>query len=367
MCHKGPALVPTFTAFAVIKLLEQYLPDLVDYDFTAKMEDELDTIARGERESAPWLHDFYFGGEGNGGAPKILRVGLHRLIASSHESIEAREASRITIGVTGDGEPVVVRVGRYGPFVQIGDSDRRASVPDDLPPDELTVTRALELVQVSEEGDRELGTDPDTGKTVLVKTGRFGPYVQLGEAERTPKGALKKGGKPKMASLWKGMNPSTVTLEQALMLLSFPREVGAHPETGETITAQDGRYGPYLKMGDETRSLESQDQLLSVTVDEAVTLFKQPKGGARSRTPAVLAQLGEHPASGAPIQIKTGRFGPFVTDGTVNASVPKKEDPAAVTLERAVELLAAREEKLRAQGKDPRAKKKPKGGRRKKS
>ncbi len=365
--HKGPALVPTFTAFAVVKLLEQYLPDLVDYDFTAKMEDELDTIARGERDSAPWLRDFYFGGEGNGGAPKILRVGLHRLIASSHESIEAREASRIPIGVTDDGEPVVVRVGRYGPFVQVGESERRASVPEDLPPDELTVERALELVRASEQGDRELGIDPDTGKTVVVKTGRFGPYVQLGEAERTPKGALKKGGKPKMASLWKGMDPATVTLEQALMLLSFPREVGTHPETGETITAQDGRYGPYLKMGDETRSLETQEQLLSVTVDEAVALFRQPKGGARSRTPAVLAKLGEHPTSGAPIEMKTGRFGPYVTDGTVNASVPKKEDPATVTLERAVELLAAREEKLRAQGKDPRAKKKPKGGRRTKS
>jgi DNA topoisomerase-1 len=364
--HKGPALVPTFTAFAVVKLLEQYLPDLVDYDFTAKMEDELDTIARGERDSAPWLHDFYFGGEGNGGAPKILRVGLHRLIASSHESIEAREASRITIGTTGDGEPVVVRVGRYGPFVQIGDSDRRASVPEDLPPDELTVERALELVSASEQGDRELGVDHTTGKAVVVKTGRFGPYVQLGDAGRTPKGALKKGGKPKMASLWKGMDPATVNLEQALMLLSFPREVGTHPDTGEAITAQDGRYGPYLKMGDETRSLENQDQLATVTVDEAVALFKQPKGGARSRTPAVLAELGTHPSNGTPIQIKSGRFGPYVTDGTVNASVPKKEDPASVTLERAVELLTAREEKLRAQGKDPRAKK-AKDGRRKTS
>jgi DNA topoisomerase-1 len=355
--HKGAALVPTFTAFAVVKLLEQNLPDLVDYDFTAAMEDELDTIARGERESAPWLHEFYFGGDD--GERQIVRMGLQKLIQSSIETIAAREASKITIGTTDDGVEVVVRVGRFGPYVQVGETDRRASVPEDIDPDELDVTKALEIIEASKESDRPLGVDSDTGKPVFVKNGRFGPYVQLGEAERTPKGALKKGGKPKMASLWKSMDPGSLTLDDALMLLSFPREVGAHPETGQVITAQDGRYGPYLKMGEETRSLDNQEQLATVTVAEAVERFKQPKGGGRSRTPAVMAELGAHPSSGVPIQVKSGRFGPYVTDGTVNASVPKKEDPASVTLERAIELLTAREEKLRAQGKDPRAKKKP--------
>jgi len=352
--HKGQALVPTFTAFAVIRLLERNLPDLVlvDYDFTARMEDELDAIARGEVEAVPWLHDFYFGiSDAENGRRQIMRMGLHALVATG-EGIEPREASRITIGQTPEDERVAVRVGRYGPYIQIGDSDQRASIPDDMPPDELSLERALEMVAKAAEGDRSIGDDPETGKPVYVKEGRFGPYVQLGDHEDG-------GDKPKMASLWKSMSPDSVTLDDALMLLSFPKDLGKHPETDESITVQDGRYGPYVKMGKETRSLDNQDQLATITLDEAVAKLKEPKKGRRSGAAAVISDLGAHPSSGETIQVKTGRYGPYVTDGTVNATVPKGTDPEKIDLDKAVELLAKREEKLRSQGKDPRAKKKP--------
>ena len=358
--NKAQALVPTFTAFAVTRLLERNLPDLVDYDFTARMEDELDAIARGENEAAPWLHDFYFGAaDADNGRRQIMRMGLHGLVATG-ETIEPREASRITIGQTPDGERVAVRVGRYGPYIQIGDSEVRASVPDDMPPDELTLERALEMVAKAAEGDKVLGNDPASAKPIYVKNGRFGPYVQLGDREE---GA----DKPRMASLWKSMDPETVTLEEAVMLLSFPREVGVHPETGDVITVQDGRYGPYVKMGAETRSLDSQELLATITLDEAVAKLKEPKRGRRSGAASVIADLGAHPESGENIQVKDGRFGPYVTDGTVNATVPKGTDPEKVDLDTAVELLARREEKLRSQGKDPRAKKAKKPAARKSS
>jgi DNA topoisomerase-1 len=348
--NKGQALVPTFTAFAVTRLLERNLPDLVDYDFTARMEDELDAIARGENEATPWLRDFYFGAaDPDNGRRQIMHMGLHALVATG-ENIEPREASRITIGQTPEGERVAVRVGRYGPYIQIGDSDVRASVPDDMPPDELTLQRALEMVAKAAEGDRVVGNDPASGKPIYVKNGRFGPYVQLGDRED---GA----DKPRMASLWKSMDPETVNLEQAVMLLSFPREVGAHPDTGEIITVQDGRYGPYLKMGTETRSIDSQEQLATLNLEEAVAKLKEPKRGRRQGAASAIADLGAHPTSGNTIQVKSGRFGPYVTDGTVNATVPKGIDPEKVDLAQAVELLARREEKLRSQGKDPRAKK----------
>jgi DNA topoisomerase-1 len=349
--HKGQALVPTFTAFAVIRLLERNLPDLVDYDFTARMEDTLDSIARGDTEATPWLHDFYFGlAEDDSKRLQIMRVGLHALVATGEE-IEPREASRITIGQTPEGERVAVRVGRYGPYIQIGDDGQRASVPDDMPPDELTLERALEMVAKAAEGDRSIGDDPETGKPIFVKEGRFGPYVQLGEREDS-------GEKPRMASLWKSMSTDSVTLEDAVMLLSFPKDLGKHPETGESVTVQDGRYGPYIKMGKETRSLKTQDELATITLDEAVAKLKEPKKGRRSGAAEVISDLGAHPESGENIQVKTGRYGPYVTDGTVNATVPKGTDPEKVDLGKAVELLAKREEKLRSQGKDPRAKKK---------
>jgi DNA topoisomerase-1 len=357
--HKGPALVPTFTAIAVVRLLENHLPDLVDYDFTARMEDELDAIASGEREPVPWLRDFYFGGGGSGNGRPIMRMGLQRLLTETSESIHPRDASKIVIGSTEDGDEIVVRIGRYGPYVQLGEDGPRAGVPDELPPDELTADRALKLVRQAVAGGRDLGPHPDTGQRILVKEGRYGPYVQLGD----------NGGesKPKMASLWPGMTPDDITLDEAVTLLSFPREVGPHPETGEMITAQTGRYGPYISMGKENRSLPNHDALLTVTVDDAVELFKQPKGGRRRGSASVIKELGPHPDTGHVLQVKTGRYGPYVTDGTVNATIPKGTDPELLTVSQAVELIAKREDRMRAQGKDPRAKKKRPPRRKKKS
>jgi DNA topoisomerase I len=354
--RKGTALVPTFTAFAVINLLVHCLPDLVDYDFTADMEAELDRIAAGEHESVPWLQGFYFGDPGGARTDRVATMGLKQLVSTCSAEADMRCVSAIPIGQTRDGQPVQVRVGRYGPYVQVGESDRRASVPDQTLPDELTVERILELVAQAAQGAQVLGHDPETGKPVYVKSGRFGPYVQLGEPELTPNGKLKRGGKPKMASLWPSMSIETITFEEALMLLSFPREVGTHPETGEVITAQDGRFGPYIKMGTESRSLPGHESLCSISLNEAVELLKQPKGRrGRAAQAAVLAELGTHPQHAVPVQVKSGRYGPYVTDGTVNASVPKGRDPQQLTLEDGLELLAAREEKLRAQGQDPRA------------
>jgi DNA topoisomerase-1 len=352
---KGTALVPTFTAFAVINLLETHLEDLVDFAFTAKMEDGLDAIANGQRDPGPWLHDFYFGQPGakkNG--DHIADIGLKALIGSGWEAIDARAVCSVELGKTESGERVFARVGRYGPYVQVEDSDQRATIPEDIPPDELTVARASELLAQAALGDRVLGAHPEEGKPVYIKTGRFGPYVQLGDPELTEKGKIKRGSKPKMASLWPGMSMETITLDDALMLLSFPREVGAHPESGEVITAQDGKFGPYLRMGSESRSLENHEKLSSVTLTEAVEIFKKPKG-RRKAVSAVIAELGEHPESGDTIQVKNGRFGPYVTDGVVNATIPKGHDPAKISLEKGLELLAAREQKMRDQGKDPRA------------
>ena len=365
--RKGTALVPTFTAFAVINLLERHLQDLIDYDFTARMEDGLDAIANGEREPTPWLHGFYFGAPGgkrNG--DQVADVGLKALVDSSGEAIDAREVSMIPIGQTDDDQPVVVRVGRYGPYVQIGDGEQRATIPDDVPPDELTIEKAQELVAQAAIGDRVIGNDPSTGKPVYIKSGRFGPYVQLGDPELTEKGNVKRGGKPKMASLWPSMSPETITLDEAVTLLSFPREVGKHPETNEPVTAQDGRYGPYIKMGSDSRSLPNHEALASITLEEALEIFKQPKGRrGQSASSAVMAELGAHPQRGDKIQVKSGRYGPYVTDGTVNATIPKGKEPSSVTLEEAIELLNRREEKLRDQGKDPRAPKPKRTARRK--
>lgn len=352
---KGSALVPTFTAFAVINLLEQHLSELVDYDFTAKMEDCLDAIAQGERESVPWLHDFYFGG-GKSNGNHVTEVGLKSLLSSAGEDIDPRQVSAIPIGKTEKGDNVVVRVGRYGAYVQIGDSDLRATVPDDIPPDEVTVAMAVELVGRAKQSDQVLGHDPDTGKPIYLKNGRFGPYVQLGDPELTDKGKPKRGGKPKMASLWPSMAMESMDLEQALVLLSFPKDLGPHPESGDPVTVQDGRFGPYIKCGTETRSLANHEHLASITLAEAVEALKQPKRGRRAAGQQVLAEVGKHPTSGESMVIKNGRFGPYVTDGVVNASLPKGKDPALLTYEEALTLLNAREQKLRDEGKDPRAK-----------
>ena len=348
---KGTALVPTWTAFAVTRLLEQHLTDLVDFDFTARMEDDLDAIARGERTSLPWLSEFYFGGEGDNGSD----LGLKDRIGSGWEEIDARAISSIGLGEDpATGEPVAVRVGRYGPYLQVGESDRRVSLRDDIPPDELTLAKALELLEQGAQEDRPLGEDPETGKPVYVKTGRFGDYVQLGDPELDDKGKPKRASKPKMASLWPSMSRETIGLDEALMLLSFPRELGRDPESGDPITVQDGRYGPYVKRGSDTRSLSSHEELATIDLDRAVELFRQPKTRRGARAQSNLAELGTDPRTELPLVVKSGRFGPYVTDGTVNASVPKAMDPEKLTLEQGAELIAAREQKLRDQGKDPR-------------
>src|SRR6516165_4141568 len=296
---RGSALVPSWVAFAVVGLLEQYFAQLVDYGFTASMEEELDEIANGQEESVPYLHRFYFG---NGA------TGLRTLVSEQLADIDAREINSIPIG---DG--VVVRVGRYGPYVQKG--EERASVPEDLPPDELTVQKADELLHAGS-SDRVVGTDPASGLPVLIRAGRFGPYVQLGDADGVD-------GRPRTASLFSHMDPSKVSLDEALRLLTLPRVVGVDPSDGHEIVAQNGRYGPYLRKGKDSRSLATESQLFDVTLDEARALFAQPKVRRGSPAAAPLRTLGEDPTSGRPIVLRDGRFGPYVTDGETNASLRK--------------------------------------------
>ncbi|MDQ1520259.1 MAG: topoisomerase, partial [Actinomycetota bacterium] len=322
---KGTALVPSWTAFAVTRLLEQHFGHLVDYGFTATMEEALDVIARGEGEAEKWLHSFYFG---NG------QVGLRELVSEDNVArIDVREINTIPLGVDDQGRPVAVRVGRYGPYVQRGE-DERASIPPDIAPDELTIDVAVQLIEQQAEGPQALGNDPQTGLPVYVLNGRFGPYVQLGEVDSAP------DGKPKRASLFRSMSPSTVTLDEAVQLLSLPRVVGVDPE-GKEITAQLGRYGPYLKRDTDSRSLESEEQLFTVTLEQALGIFAQPKRRGRAVKPP-LAELGTHPDSGEPIRVLDGRYGPYVTDGTTNATVPRGSDPTALTLDEAVALLRDR-------------------------
>jgi len=352
----GSALVPTLTSFAVTHLLEKHFADLVDFDFTAKMEDDLDAIASGQREAEPWLHAFYFGETAPDARPEDLEpLGLKKRIGSVSERIDPREISTIPLGTDKQGQPVAARIGRYGPYLEVADGQSRVTIPEDMAPDELTSDAIQKLLSQGANGGRQLGNDPQTGKPVYLKSGRFGPYVQLGDAERTEKGTLKRDGKPKMASLWPEMDPHTLTLEDALLLLSFPRTLGTHPETGEPITVQDGKFGPYLKMSNETRSLENHAQLRTITFDEALRLLAQPKQRGRQSSNATLKELGTHPQSGGKVQVRSGRYGTYVTDGVVNATLPKGLDPSDVTLDKAVALIAAREQRMRDQGKDPRA------------
>jgi DNA topoisomerase-1 len=321
---KGSALVPTWTAFAKVQLLERYFSHLIDYEFTAVMEEALDAIARGEGEAEKWLHSFYFG---NG------EIGLRDLVAEEHiAQIDKAEVNAVHIGTDGDGQELIVRVWPNGANIERG--DEKGPIPAELAPDELTPERAEELLAIPS-GPREVGTDPDTGLTVLVLTGRFGPFVQLGEQAPGSKE------KPKRASLFASMDPTTVTLEQALALLSLPRVVGTDDD-GQEITAQNGRYGAYLKKGTDSRSLASEDALFSTTMEEARAIFAQPKQRRGRVAKPPLAELGAHPESGAPVRVLDGRFGPYITDGTVNASVPRGTDPDQVTLDEAVELLRER-------------------------
>jgi DNA topoisomerase I len=337
---KGTALVPTWLAFAVVRLLEQHFGHLVDYNFTASMEDALDEIARGGSDMQTWLARFYFG---NG------EDGLKHLVTELGE-IDAREISTFRLYVAGeDGEEgssngIAVRVGRYGPYVEDGEG-KRANVPDDLPPDELTLDRARELLSQPAGAEHELGVEPGSGRTIVAKAGRFGPYVTEVLPEDVPKGT-----KPRTASLFKTMSLETVTLDDALRLLSLPRSLGKDPDSGEEITAQNGRYGPYVKKGSDSRSLGAEEELFTVTLDDALELFKQPKTRGRRAASAPLRELGDDPETGKPVVIKDGRFGPYVTDGEVNATLRRDDDVDTVTLERAADLLAEK----RAKGPSPR-------------
>ncbi len=326
---KGTALVPSFLAFAVVTLLERHFGQLVDYEFTARMEDVLDEIARGEAERVPWLRRFYFGApDGDSADP-----GLKSLVGDISD-IDARDVSSFPLA----GSDIVVRVGRYGPYLER--DDQRVNVPDDIAPDELTVEKAEELFN-QPNGDVLLGTDPDTGRELVAKAGRFGPYVTELLAEDAPASGPA-AAKPRSASLLKSMALDTVTLDDALKLLSLPRVLGELD--GEQVTVQNGRYGPYVKKGTDSRSLESEDQLFTLTLAEAKELFAQPKPRGRRTGAAAppLRELGEDPATGKPMVIKDGRFGPYVTDGETNASLRKGDEVASISVQRAAELLADR-------------------------
>ncbi len=325
---KGNALVPTWVAFSVTQLMERHLPTLVDYQFTAQMEDDLDAISRNESQHLEYLNRFYFG---NG------RPGLKQQLENKIEEIDARHVSQIFVGKPEAGEfqeEINVRVGRYGPFIEQG--DRRASLRGDLCPDELNVTAALELLERASQGDEPLGTCPTTEKPVYLKEGRYGPYVQLGEV----------GGeeKPKNAGLLKGMQPQDVTLDVALKLLSLPRTLGDHSEVKEPIVAYNGRFGPYVKCGTETRSLPAEISPLDVSLAQAVELLAQPKKTRRGRAAAKepIKTFEASPVTGEPVKLLEGRYGPYVTDGTTNASIPKTTSPEEVDFNMATDLLAIR-------------------------
>ncbi|CAM2869955.1 type I DNA topoisomerase [Actinomyces slackii] len=354
--HRGQALVPTWLAFAVTRLLEENFAELVDYDFTASMERDLDRIAAGEEDRVAWLTRFYNGQAPDAGSPEtasaLTAQGLKGLVAGLGE-IDARAVNSIEIG-----EGVTLRVGRYGPYLEDAEG-KRANVPADVAPDELGLDKARELFARAADDGRELGTDPATGHTIIAKDGRYGPYVTevLPAPEAAPEpeaasGAAKKrtarkaaGPKPRTASLLKSMDLSTVTLEQALDLLSLPRVVGQDPESGQDITAQNGRYGPYLKKGTDSRSLETEEQIFSITLEGALELFSQPKRRRGQSARGPLRELGTDPASGRPVVIKDGRFGPYFTDGETNVTLRRDDDPATVTPERAYELLAEKRAK----------------------
>ena len=371
--NRGSALVPSWLAFAVTRLMEEHFSRLVDYDFTASMEEDLDAIARGDQQRAAWLRRFYFGDEATSAE------GLRDLVADLGD-IDARAISTIDIG-----EGIVVRVGRYGPYVEevvpagvdpatgeVTDAGayaadaadaadaggaqhapttpRRATISDEIAPDELTPAMARELLETAADDGRVLGQDPEKGHDVVARAGRYGPYVTevIPDAEEPATKGKGKATKvrPRTASLFSDMDLATIDLDTALRLLSLPRVVGTDPETGEEITAQNGRYGPYLKKGSDSRSLETEHQLFEVTLDQALAIYALPKQRGRAAAKPPLAELGTDPASGRPVVVKDGRFGPYVTDGETNATLRKDDDPEKITPERGYELLADK----RAQG-----------------
>lgn len=339
---EGQQLVPTFLAFAVTALLEQHFEDLVDIGFTSEMERGLDRIADGEMDWRTFLEQFY---RGDGG--------FEARLAEREEQIDPRTASTLEFS---DMEPRV-RIGRYGPFLEqdAGDDDPiRVSLPEDLAPADLTPEAASRLIEQKEAASDDLGVDPETGKPVLRLVGRFGPFVQLGEQEED-------GPKPKRASIPDGTKIEDVDLETALALLSLPRELGPHPDSGEPVLAGLGPYGPYVVHKKDYRSLKEGDDVFSVDLDRAMELLREPKRGRRGREP--LREIGPHPDDGEPIKLFDGRYGPYVKHGKINASLPRGASPADVTLEQAVELIAERAEKV-ASGKTGKGKRR--GGGRKK-
>ncbi|WP_157428744.1 type I DNA topoisomerase [Agromyces salentinus] len=364
--QRGQALVPSWIAFSVVRLLEEHFSDLVEYDFTAEMEDDLDRIASGEADRVDWLNGFYFGNETHRGL---------RQVVDNLGDIDAREINSIQIT-----DAITLRIGKYGPYLETVDADaaadappRRVNLPLDLAPDELTPAKAQELIDAPVQTDRVLGVNPENGKEVVVKDGRFGPYVtelepepetdaatvdpatgEVVDAPKPKRGAKKPAAvKPRTASLFKSMQIEEIDLDTALKLLDLPRVVGLDPESGEEITAQNGRYGPYLKKAAETRTLPSEDAIFDIDLPGALELLAQPKYGAR-RASSALKEFAEDPVSGKPIKVKDGRFGPYVTDGETNATIPRAESVEEITFERAVELLQIKRDKGPAA---PRAKK----------
>ncbi len=333
--HRGQYLVPTWLAFAVTRLLVENLSELVDYQFTAEMESDLDRIAEGEAAGADWLKQFYFGGDETEAATKIEKYGLSGTVANLGD-IDAREVNSMPVA-----PGVVLRNGRYGPYLQT-DDERRVSVPPNIAPDEMTPQLAEELLEIAAADGRELGVFPETGNLLIVKTGRYGPYI----TEVLPEEETRKA---RTASLLSDMTVMDVTLEDALKLLSLPRTIGEDPESKEPITAQNGPYGPYLRKGKDTRQLPNEQALFTFTLEEALELYSRPKYGRGSSTAKkALREFGEDPVTKKPVVVKDGRFGPYVTDGTTNATIPRTESVESLTAERAYTLLADKRDKAPA-------------------
>ncbi|HEY7854156.1 MAG TPA: type I DNA topoisomerase [Aquiluna sp.] len=333
---RGNALVPEWISFTVTRFLEQNFGNLVDYEFTAKMENDLDRIALGELDRSGWLKNFYFGDEG-------LQAVVNSLGESDPRAINTFELA----------EGIALRTGKFGPYLEVMENDERriVNIPEALTPDELTLEKAQELIDAPPASDRVLGQEPETGLDIIVKDGRYGPYITLVD-EGNPK--------PKTASLFKTMSVDTVSYEEALKLLSLPRTIGVDPETGTEITAQNGKFGPYLKRGTDSRSLGSEEQIFELSLDEAIEIYKQPKYGGRRTAATPLKEFGDDPASGMPVVAKTGQFGNYVTDGVINATIPKDEPIEEIANDRAYELLAIRREKLGVEpGEAPKTQKKP--------
>ncbi|SFN34894.1 type I DNA topoisomerase [Mycetocola miduiensis] len=378
---RGQALIPSWIAFSVVRLLEEHFNDLVQYDFTAEMEEDLDRIAGGEQDRTAWLKSFYYGSDQHRGL---------RTVVDNLGDIDAREINSLRLN-----DEITIRIGKYGPYLEVTDASapaqadgepatpRRVNIPEDLAPDELTLAKAQELIDAPVLTDRVIGVNPENGKEIVAKDGRFGPYVTelepepeaeepvvdaaTGEVTDAPKKkapAKKKAAvvKPRTASLFKSMSLDAIDLDTALKLLSLPRIVGVDPEIAAEITAQNGRFGPYLKKGTDSRSLENEDQIFEIDLPAALEIFAQPKYGNR-RASSALKEFEADPVSGKPIKVKDGRFGPYVTDGETNATIPKAETVEDVDFDRAVQLLADKRAKgpaaprKKAPAKKPAAKK----------